>query len=122
MACAPLWLARRRGFDSPLALALRLACPRLQAVPRQLNWRLCAAPRTAIAKHAGLPALRCGQESLALWTQQPSSVPLTPTDGSTTPDDMLRVRTAGTTGAPNGAMYTQAAMLAPIDAAVAVQT
>lgn len=104
------------GHNSVAMLAALFACARLHARFVPLNWRLAAPELKAIAAHAGLLA----------WHADPG---LDALDGLTVPalppqtvhDDLLLVYTSGTTGEPKGALHTQDAMLANIDAAIDAQ-
>ena len=135
------------GHNEPRMLALLLSCARLGAVLVPLNWRLAAAELADIARHARLSVLLNSDELAPLADQVRALVAGGPgtsatasaraMDDNTTgttgtaasngdshgpqPGDLLLVYTSGTTGAPKGAMHTQAGMLANIDAALAVQ-
>jgi fatty-acyl-CoA synthase len=104
------------GHNSVAMLAALFACARLHARFVPLNWRLAAAELGAIAAHAGLAAWRADPcfDALDGFVAQP----LPP---QTAHDDLLLVYTSGTTGEPKGALHTQDAMLANIDAAIDAQ-
>ena len=121
------------GPNSAQMLAALLACARLGAVFVPLNWRLAPPELGAIARHAGLSALRHTPEVAALAAQvlalAPCAGPTSAThptrasraSASAHPGDVLLVYTSGTTGEPKGAMHSQRGMLANIDIALAVQ-
>lgn len=104
------------GLNSVAMLAALFACARLHARFVPLNWRLAAAELRAIAKHAGLATWHADADMQAL--DGLAAQPLPP---ETSHDDLLLVYTSGTTGEPKGALHTQAAMLANIDAAIEAQ-
>jgi fatty-acyl-CoA synthase len=81
-------------------LAALLACARRGARFVPLNWRLTA-PELALLVERGRAALVGGEGGAD--------------------DDLLLVYTSGTGGLPEGAIHTQAAMLANIDAAIDAQ-
>ena len=118
------------GHNSAQMLAALLACARLGAVFVPLNWRLTAPELGAIARHAGLSALRNAPELAALAAQVLALVPCTgraDAPAAAQPGDVLLVYTSGTTAPPGqpaqpkGAMHSQCGMLANIDIALAVQ-
>ncbi len=104
------------GLNSVSMLAALFACARLHARFVPLNWRLAAHELRTVAAHAGLAAWQADATFGALDGVAPSAQP--PHTGH---DDLLLVYTSGTTGAPKGALHTQAAMAANIDAAVDAQ-
>jgi fatty-acyl-CoA synthase len=108
--CAFGWL----GLNSVAMLAALFACAKLRARFVPLSWRLAAPELRAIATHAGLAAWHAGDGFDALDGLLPSSE-------SSPHDDLLLVYTSGTTGEPKGALHTQAAMVANIDAAIDAQ-
>ncbi len=104
------------GLNSVSMLAALFACARLHARFVPLNWRLAAQELRTIAAHAGLAAWHADAAFGALDGVAPSTEP-----PHTTHDDLLLVYTSGTSGAPKGALHTQAAMVANIDAAIDAQ-
>lgn len=104
------------GHNSVAMLAALFACARLHARFVPLNWRLAAPELKAIAAHAGLLAWHADPGLDAL---DGFKVPALPPQ--TVHDDLLLVYTSGTTGEPKGALHTQDAMLANIDAAIDAQ-
>ena len=109
------------GQNSPEMLAALLACAKLGAVWVPLNWRLAVPELAAIATHAGLSALKHTPELAPLASQLRAAAACAGPAGPAQPDDVMLAYTSGTTGAPKGAMHTQAGMLANIDMALAVQ-
>jgi len=101
---AVAWL----GHNSIAMLAAFLACARRGVVFVPLNVRLADAELQAIVEHAGVAQVFGGLAP----AREPQRFP----DG-----DLLLAYTSGTTGRPKGALHTQAAMLANIDAAIAAQ-
>jgi fatty-acyl-CoA synthase len=104
------------GLNSASMLAALFACAKLNARFVPLNWRLAAPELRTIALHAGLTAWQADAAFSALEGLAPSQEP--PHTGH---DDLLLVYTSGTSGAPKGALHTQAAMVANIDAAIDAQ-
>lgn len=104
------------GLNSVSMLAALFACARLHARFVPLNWRLAAHELRTIAAHAGLTGWHADSAFEALEGVAPTAGP--PHLGH---DDLLLVYTSGTTGAPKGALHTQAAMVANIDAAIDAQ-
>lgn len=109
------------GHNTPEMLAALLACAKLGAVWVPLNWRLAAPELAAIARHAGLSALKGTPELADLAAQLRGWVTLTGPAEPAQPGDVMLVYTSGTTGEPKGAMHTQAGMLANLAMATAVQ-
>ena len=101
------------GFNSVAMLAALFACARSGIVFVPLNWRLAGPELAALARHAGL----------AFCHADPGfEAPACP--GGEAPegaDDLLLVYTSGTSGTPKGAVHTQTAMLANLDAAIDAQ-
>ncbi len=104
------------GLNSVPMLAALFACARLHARFVPLNWRLAAQELRTIAAHAGLMAWHADSGFGAM-----DGVTLSAEPPHTSHDDLLLVYTSGTTGAPKGALHTQAAMAANIDAAIEAQ-
>ena len=104
------------GVNSVPMLAALFACAKLHARFVPLNWRLAAPELRTIAAHAGLTAWHADSAFDALEEVAPTAEP--PHTGH---DDLLLVYTSGTTGAPKGALHTQAALVANIDAAIDAQ-
>jgi fatty-acyl-CoA synthase len=104
------------GLNSVPMLVTLFACARLHARFVPLNWRLAAPELRLIAAHATLTAWHADTTFGALDGMTPSGEP-----PHTSQDDLLLVYTSGTTGTPKGALHTQAAMAANIDAAIDAQ-
>lgn len=104
------------GLNSVAMVAALLACAqrRVRFVP--LNGRLAARELRSMAQHAGLAAWHADKEFQALDGLTPS-----PTIEADNLDDVMLVYTSGTTGEPKGALHTQQAMLANVDAAIDAQ-
>jgi fatty-acyl-CoA synthase len=116
------------GHNSVAMLAALLACARRGARFVPLNWRLTAPELAQLAGHAGLDALHADAALADLADAVRALLPL-PRRGPVAAaggeggagDDLLLVYTSGTGGRPKGAIHTQAAMLANIDAAIDAQ-
>jgi fatty-acyl-CoA synthase len=104
------------GLNSVAMLAALFACARLHARFVPLNWRLAAPELRTLAAHAGLAAWHADDGFDAL-----EGFSCTPLQDDNLHDDLLLAYTSGTTGEPKGALHTQAAMLANIDAAIDAQ-
>ena len=110
------------GENSAEMLAALLACAQLGAVFVPLNWRLALPELLAISQDAGLHAVLGTPDKAELATALRSQCRLSSTpDDSLDPDDLLLAYTSGSSGAPKGALHTQSAMLANVDAAIAAQ-
>jgi fatty-acyl-CoA synthase len=101
------------GFNSVAMLAAFFACARSGIVFVPLNWRLAGPELAALARHAGLAFCHADP-----GFEAPACPGGESPDGA---DDLLLVYTSGTTGTPKGAVHTQAAMLANLDAAIDAQ-
>jgi fatty-acyl-CoA synthase len=97
-------------------LAALFACAQRHARFVPLNWRLAPPELRALALHAGLAAWHADAGLAALDGLEPAPGPPQLED-----DDLLLVYTSGTTGEPKGALHTQAAMIANLDAAIDAQ-
>jgi fatty-acyl-CoA synthase len=104
------------GLNSVAMLAALFACAKLNARFVPLNWRLAAPELQALARHAGLTAWHADEGFNAL-----DGLAVEPGEIDTRHDDLLLVYTSGTTGEPKGALHTQAAMVANLDAAIDAQ-
>ena len=104
------------GLNSVPMIAALFACAKLHARFVPLNWRLASTELQAIAAHAGLAACHADSGFDAL-DGVGASMEVHPIE----PDDLLLVYTSGTTGEPKGALHTQAAMVANVDAAIDAQ-
>jgi fatty-acyl-CoA synthase len=104
------------GLNSVSMLAALFACARLRARFVPLNWRLTADELRTIAAHAGLTEWHADAAFHALDGFECERF-----RGDTEHDDLVLVYTSGTTGEPKGALHTQAAMVANIDAAIDAQ-
>jgi fatty-acyl-CoA synthase len=104
------------GLNSVAQLAALWACAQrgVRFVP--LNWRLAGPELVALAHHAGLAAWHADEAFDALQGVTPRPQP-----PDRRHDDLLLAYTSGTTGEPKGALHTQAAMVANIDAAIDAQ-
>jgi fatty-acyl-CoA synthase len=109
------------GHNSAQMLASLFACDRLGAVWVPLNWRLAAPELAAIARHAGLSALKHTPELSGLAAQVLGQITLAGPAEPAQADDLMLVYTSGTTGEPKGAMHTRAGMGANLDITTAVQ-
>ena len=116
------------GLNSVAMLAALLACARrgVRFVP--LNWRLTAPELAQLVRHAGLDALHADAVLAALADAVRALAPLPDREPAARAgaeaaggDDLLLVYTSGTGGRPKGAIHTQAAMRANIDAAIEAQ-
>jgi fatty-acyl-CoA synthase len=104
------------GLNGVSMLAALFACAKLHARFVPLNWRLAAPELQVLVRHAGLFAWHADAGFTQLdGLAAESSAP------ETEHDDLLLVYTSGTTGEPKGALHTQAAMVANIDAAIDAQ-
>jgi fatty-acyl-CoA synthase len=107
------------GVNSVAMLACLLSCSRLGLRFVPLNWRLSKPELVSIVEDAGVELLYSDEafQSLAGWSIASDDL----VRSQDHPDDLLLVHTSGTTGEPKGAIHTQAAMLANIDAAIEAQ-
>ena len=106
------------GLNSVAMLSSLLACSRLGLRFVPLNWRLAAPELRTIAAHARLAAWHADEAFNAL--ESVHSI-VESADSEARDDDVMLVYTSGTTGEPKGAIHTQAAMVANIDAAIDAQ-
>jgi fatty-acyl-CoA synthase len=104
------------GLNSIAALAALFACARLHARFVPLNWRLAPGELSSLARHAGIAAWHADSAFHTLDGHVAE-----PTEPEPAHDDLLLAYTSGTTGQPKGALHTQAAMAANIDAAIDAQ-
>ena len=125
------------GLNHPDFLAMLLALARIGAIAVPLNFRLAPPELATILKQADVRLLFCDQamrgpgEAAARMTGTPLVASDTLCVGSGAADpaalagedesDCMIVYTSGTTGAPKGAVHTQANMLWNIAAAIAAQ-
>ena len=125
------------GLNHPDFLAMLLALARVGAIAVPLNFRLAPPELATILKQAGVRRLFCDQAmhgpgaAAAKMTGTPLVASDTLCAGSGTADpqalagddesDCMIVYTSGTTGAPKGAVHTQANLLWNIAAAIAAQ-
>jgi fatty-acyl-CoA synthase len=110
------------SLNSITVLAQLLACERLGAVWMPLNWRLAVPELHRQLEHAQAAHLVHDDLFAATAEALRSRLRLAraAADG-VRPGDLLLVYTSGTTGEPKGALHTQQAMLANIEAAVDAQ-
>ncbi len=109
------------GHNSAAQLVGLLACATLGVRWLPLNGRLSAAELAHILDHAGATHLHVDPTLKAL-ADAAQALRQAPTAGSRAqPGDAMLVYTSGTTGEPRGAIHTQAAMVANIDAAIDAQ-
>jgi fatty-acyl-CoA synthase len=104
------------GLNSAALLIALFACAKLGLRFVPLNWRLAPPELVRIARHAGLAAWHADEGFDALADAVPA-----PAAPDTAHDDLLLVYTSGTTGEPKGALHTQAAMVANLEAAIEAQ-
>ncbi len=115
------------GHNSVAMIAALLACARQGARFVPLNWRLAAPELAQLVKHAGLDVLYSDPTVTTLaaavrgLAPLPVRAPVAFADSGGRGDDLLLVYTSGTSGRSKGAIHTQAAMLANIDAAIEAQ-
>ncbi len=107
------------GVNTVAMLVMLLACSRLGLRFVPLNWRLAAPELQAVALHAGLAAWHADEGFTALdgWSSV-QNTPASSAPGEQHHDDLMLAYTSGSTGEAKGALHTQAAMLANIDAAI----
>jgi fatty-acyl-CoA synthase len=109
------------GHNSAAQLVGLLACVTLGMRWLPMNGRLSATELAHILDHAGatrwhVDASLQGLADAAQVLRQASAV-----DTGSQPGDAMLVYTSGTTGQPRGAIHTQAAMVANVDAAIDAQ-
>jgi len=115
------------GHNSVAMLAALLACARLGARFVPLNWRLAAPKLAHITQHAALDDLHADAsfdelaDAVRARAPLPVRKPVVRASEGGAADDLLLVYTSGTSGRPKGAIHSQAAMLANIDAAIDAQ-
>jgi fatty-acyl-CoA synthase len=121
------------GANSSTLFKLLFACAEIGAIYVPLNWRLAPAELARICADCA-PALILHDSAheavarelgkakpLTVLLQMPSPKLSMPAPGSAA-DPALIVYTSGTTGAPRGALHTQAMLLANVRAAIAAQS
>jgi fatty-acyl-CoA synthase len=109
------------GPNSAAQLVGLLACAILGLRWLPLNGRLSAAELAHILDHAGAARMHVDPSMQALGNAAQALRQASSAATSGQPDDAMLVYTSGTTGEPRGAIHTQAAMVANIDAAIDAQ-